>query len=328
VKRVIVDSKALCYRLFYADPKRDLGNNVRRSLEKLRKRCEPCELVLAWDGWGVCFRNDIYPDYKQGRKPTPSAMKAAVLSARQEFARDGLPQVAVDHYEADDVMASFAKQASRHDQKGSQVAQVAFRHPPQVRQILIGHLRQSDLGDVELGALDQLEQQVERPFVDRKADGVGCHPGSEDERQDDPRRQSRHQREHQPGEQHRPSFAGRGLHRQAAFGLQAAPVGLEQRAEPFFRRSILGLADLGGALSVLLEPARLSRRRRCAEHTRHARQGLAAIGAGLRADGVSSSARRAHADGHGKSTLVSRFRGSKMKPPALAEDGDGSDWPG
>lgn len=110
MKRVIVDAKALCYRMFYADPQRDLVNDVRHAIEKIRARFEPCEVVLAWDGEGVNFRNDIYPEYKQGRKATPSAMKVAVVDVRR-----ALGGVSVPHYEADDVMASFAKLATRSE---------------------------------------------------------------------------------------------------------------------------------------------------------------------------------------------------------------------
>ena len=41
-----------------------------------------------------------------------------------------------------------------------------------VGQVLVGNLCQRNLSDIQLGMLDQLQQQVKRPGVDRGGDGV------------------------------------------------------------------------------------------------------------------------------------------------------------
>lgn len=57
------------------------------------------------------FRNDLDPEYKAHRDPTPEALSAQFPDVRRLLTATGCPSLERDGYEADDLLATYAKQA-------------------------------------------------------------------------------------------------------------------------------------------------------------------------------------------------------------------------
>ena len=69
------------------------------------------------------------------------------------------------------------EQSGRDDEEFGRLAEIpAAAEGPDVRDEIIGDLRQRDLGNVELVLADQLQQQVERAFEVRQAYGEFAGP--------------------------------------------------------------------------------------------------------------------------------------------------------
>ena len=120
----LIDGYALIYRAFFAMISRPLrtgrGENtsavwgVANFLHRLHEEYRPDYVVWVHDS-GSSFRDDIYPEYKATREKLDDELRqdfdrslervAALLSAW------AIPLVAVDGYEADDVIGSLAAKA-------------------------------------------------------------------------------------------------------------------------------------------------------------------------------------------------------------------------
>lgn len=84
------------------------------SLEVI-KRLKPDYVAVAWDKpkTNIRKRLEIYPQYKAGRKPAPPDFYAQIPILHELLESLGWPLYELDDYEADDIMASFAKQADK-----------------------------------------------------------------------------------------------------------------------------------------------------------------------------------------------------------------------
>lgn len=80
---------------------------------ELTKQLKPDYVAVAWDKpkTNIRSRLKIYPDYKKGRKPAPADFYAQIPILHELLAALGWPLYELDDYEADDIMATLAKQA-------------------------------------------------------------------------------------------------------------------------------------------------------------------------------------------------------------------------
>lgn len=80
---------------------------------ELIKKLEPDYVAVAWDKRGTNIRKrlEIYPEYKAGRKAAPDDFYEQIPILHELLEAFGWPMYEVDDYEADDIMATFAKQA-------------------------------------------------------------------------------------------------------------------------------------------------------------------------------------------------------------------------
>ena len=67
---------------------------------------------MIFDAGRVTFRNDIYPDYKANRSEPLKACPAICL-VRQAAEAIGLPVLEMPGFEADDLIASYARKAEQ-----------------------------------------------------------------------------------------------------------------------------------------------------------------------------------------------------------------------
>lgn len=122
-KLAIIDGKSVFYRGYYALPNLSTRDGVptggvygfaAMSLE-LIKRLKPDYVAVAWDKpkTNIRKRMKMYPDYKAGRKPAPPDFYTQIPILHELLEAFGWPMYELDDYEADDIMATLAVQASK-----------------------------------------------------------------------------------------------------------------------------------------------------------------------------------------------------------------------
>lgn len=118
----LIDGHSIAYRAFYALPE-DLATSsgqvtnaaygFTRMLTKLLSEHHPDAVAVAWDVSRETFRSAEYPEYKAQRDRAPDVFKSQLPLMRQVVQALDIPQLQVEGYEADDVIASLAKAAEQ-----------------------------------------------------------------------------------------------------------------------------------------------------------------------------------------------------------------------
>ncbi len=119
----VIDAHSLIYQVFFAvgemtspagQPVNAVFGFIRDVLDIIEKK-KPAFLICTFDKGSVTFRNDLYQEYKAHRDPMPDELRSQIPLIQQMLAALGIPVLAIDHYEADDIMATLARQI---DQRG------------------------------------------------------------------------------------------------------------------------------------------------------------------------------------------------------------------
>ncbi len=120
-KLLLVDGSSYLYRAFHALP--DLRSSdgrptgaifgVLNMLQKLIKSERPDYLSVIFDTPVKTFRHDIFPEYKANRQKTPEDLIAQIEPLHQAIINLGLPLIAIDGVEADDVIGTLAMEAEK-----------------------------------------------------------------------------------------------------------------------------------------------------------------------------------------------------------------------
>ncbi len=76
---------------------------------KILREKEPEYLLVAWDAKGPTFRHELYDQYKANRPPMPDDLSLQVPYVRKIVEALGIPQLEIEGYEADDIMAAVAR---------------------------------------------------------------------------------------------------------------------------------------------------------------------------------------------------------------------------
>ena len=87
------------------------GNMLRKLVDDHR----PEYLAAVWEGRGPTFRDEIFPAYKANRDETPDDLIQQMPYIERLLEAHGVPVLAEDGYEADDVIGALARQAAAHD---------------------------------------------------------------------------------------------------------------------------------------------------------------------------------------------------------------------
>ena len=122
-KLFIVDGYSLIYRSYYAFLTRPLtdneGKNVSayfgffNTLFSLFKNYKFDYFVVALDSHAPTFRSVMYPEYKANRQAAPEDLHAQVPRIVATLEKMNIPFIAQDGFEADDLIATLAKNATR-----------------------------------------------------------------------------------------------------------------------------------------------------------------------------------------------------------------------
>lgn len=117
----IIDGKSVFYRGYYAMPGLSTKDGtptggvfgfVTLAIE-LIKKLKPDYVAVAWDKpkTNIRKRQEVYPEYKAGRKPAPADFYEQIPILQELLEAFGWPMYEIDDYEADDIMATFAREA-------------------------------------------------------------------------------------------------------------------------------------------------------------------------------------------------------------------------
>src|SRR4051812_7816018 len=116
----LIDGNSLAYRAFFALPESIATADGRPTnaifgfasmLVKIIAEHDPGAVVVAWDA-GMSGREKDYEPYKAQRKPRPDLLAEQWPHMMPLVEAFGYPNIRVEGYEADDVIASLARQAS------------------------------------------------------------------------------------------------------------------------------------------------------------------------------------------------------------------------
>lgn len=117
---VLVDGSSYLFRAFHALP--PLTNSkgqptgavygVINMLNKLVEEYKPEQIAVVFDAKGKTFRNDMYQEYKAHRPPMPDDLRSQIAPLYEIVEALGYPMIIVPEVEADDVIGTYAQQAS------------------------------------------------------------------------------------------------------------------------------------------------------------------------------------------------------------------------
>ncbi len=117
---LIIDGHAYAYRAFHAirelrSPAGQPTNAIYgfvKMLEKMRSAVEPTHLVVVWDGGLSAERLAALPDYKAQRPEMPADLRPQLDGIVNFLAAAGIASYRADGVEADDYIATLARQAA------------------------------------------------------------------------------------------------------------------------------------------------------------------------------------------------------------------------
>ncbi len=116
----LIDGSGYIFRAYHALPPmtRPDGTPVNAvygftsMLTKLVEDSECDYLAVIFDTARKTFRSDIYPEYKAHRPPPPEDLIPQFALIRESVEAYGLPQAEMEGYEADDLIATYARKAA------------------------------------------------------------------------------------------------------------------------------------------------------------------------------------------------------------------------
>ena len=132
---VLVDGSGYIFRAYHALPpltrKTDglpigavagFSNMLFKLLRGQNDEDRPTHFAVIFDKGSYTFRNDIFPEYKANRSETPEDLIPQFPLTRDATRAFGAPAIEMEGYEADDLIATYAKQA---EAKGARVTVIS-----------------------------------------------------------------------------------------------------------------------------------------------------------------------------------------------------------
>jgi DNA polymerase-1 len=120
----LIDGSGYIFRAYHALPplsrKSDglptgavagFSNMLWKLLEDTKAGDKPSHLAVIFDAGRFSFRNDFYPEYKANRDEPPEDLVPQFALVRDATRAFGAPAVEMKGYEADDLIATYARQA-------------------------------------------------------------------------------------------------------------------------------------------------------------------------------------------------------------------------
>jgi DNA polymerase-1 len=121
---ILVDGSSYLYRAFHALP--PLTNSkglptgavkgVINMMRRLQKDYPNSTTAVVFDAKGKTFRDDIYSEYKANRPSMPDDLRCQIEPIHNIIRAMGMPLICVEGVEADDVIGTYAVQATEQQQ--------------------------------------------------------------------------------------------------------------------------------------------------------------------------------------------------------------------
>lgn len=115
----LIDTFSLIFQVYHAIPPMTGPSGqptnaifgISRDLVQLLRDHHPTWLICCWDSDAPSFRNQLYPAYKANRQEMPVDLVPQIGPIRQVIEAFGIPVIEHEGWEADDVIATLARQA-------------------------------------------------------------------------------------------------------------------------------------------------------------------------------------------------------------------------
>ncbi|GHF50868.1 DNA polymerase [Amycolatopsis bartoniae] len=118
---MLIDGHSMAYRAFFALPAENFKTKTGQvtnavfgftsMLINLLRDEQPTHLAVAFDVSRQTFRSETYAEYKAGRSATPDDFKGQVDLVKEVLGVLGIPVLAKEGFEADDIIATLTTQA-------------------------------------------------------------------------------------------------------------------------------------------------------------------------------------------------------------------------
>ena len=122
-KLFLLDAYALIFRAYYAFINRPItdqeGNNTSaiygfvNTMDEIIRNEKPTHIAVVFDPPSPTFRHKMYKEYKANRQATPEDIKRSVPIIKEIIQAYNISIFEVDGFEADDVVGTLAKKASK-----------------------------------------------------------------------------------------------------------------------------------------------------------------------------------------------------------------------
>lgn len=119
---ILVDGSSYLFRAFYVPQLNKMKTSngqptgaifgVVNMLKSLLNDYPDAQVVAIFDAKGKNFRHDLYADYKANRPPMPDELRGQIAFVHRAVKALGIPLIVMPGVEADDVIGSYASQAS------------------------------------------------------------------------------------------------------------------------------------------------------------------------------------------------------------------------
>ncbi|MCF2947187.1 DNA polymerase I [Paraglaciecola aquimarina] len=120
---ILVDGSSYLFRAYHVPYLQALSTSygqptgaitgVLNMIKSLQKDYPTGNVVVVFDAKGKTFRNDLYPEYKANRPPMPDDLRTQIEPLHNIIKAMGLPLLVIEGVEADDVIGTYAHQASQ-----------------------------------------------------------------------------------------------------------------------------------------------------------------------------------------------------------------------
>jgi len=123
---LIIDAMNLIRRIYAVQEKQHgetdaalhaTETNACNALKKLLRIHQPTHVICVFDSHTPSWRHQLYPGYKQGRKPIPEFLQQHLARLQDLFFDMGIDSLVTDNDEADDLIATLADKMAKRQQK-------------------------------------------------------------------------------------------------------------------------------------------------------------------------------------------------------------------
>ena len=163
-KLYIIDAHSQIYMAFYAIPLMSNSKGVPTNaaygftamLLKIIREKKPDAVMVAFDSKGPTFRHKEFEQYKAARPPMPDDLAPQIPYIKEILKAFGIQEFSLQGYEADDIIGTIVKEASREN-----TAAVIVTRDKDAEQLLDEHVSIYDTKKDSFKTVETLAEEKE-----------------------------------------------------------------------------------------------------------------------------------------------------------------------